>query len=207
MSPDRSRGTYSDDDRLVARLRRSDPRALDEILERYWAPVFRYAMGVVRSYDDAEDIAQDVFLALWEGRQRWHGRSRLRPLVFRIARNHCLAARRRVRVRRTHAEREAETLHPDPATPLQTTQESEFRRAIAAAVDSLPARQGEVFRLSRVHGLSHHEIAEVLGLSPQTVANHLTCALRALRDALSPHLAQHTTRPRLRVSGPPGHAD
>jgi len=65
---------------------------------------------------------------------------------------------------------------------------AELERAIELAVESLPPRRREVFVLSRYHGLNNAQVAEVLGVSPQTVANQLVSALRTLRELLQHRL-------------------
>ena len=77
---------------------------------------------------------------------------------------------------------------PAQGAPDRTLELSELERAAAAAVASLPERRGEVFRLAREQALSYAEIADVMGLSVQTVANHMSLALSDLRAALRPHL-------------------
>jgi RNA polymerase sigma-70 factor (ECF subfamily) len=65
---------------------------------------------------------------------------------------------------------------------------AELKRLAAAAVAGLPPKRREVFRLVREEGLSYKEVAEALGLSPQTVANHMSLALADLRATLRPYL-------------------
>lgn len=172
---------------------------LDLLLEAYWAPAVRYAAQFVGSLDEAEDIAQEAFLTLWERRAEWRGDTRVAPLLFKIVRNRALMALRHARVREKHAERERRSHVADSPSPLELAQASQFQYAIARAVESLPPRQREIFVLSRVQGLSHANIAAVLDLMPQTVANQLTSALRRIREAVSPHLDEHVARPTLEV--------
>src|SRR5207249_10676580 len=75
---------------------------------------------------------------------------------------------------------------PAPATPADELEAADLQEAFEAALDRLPARRREVYRLVRFEGLHYWEAAEVLGLSPQTTANHLTAALQDLRRALAP---------------------
>jgi RNA polymerase sigma-70 factor, ECF subfamily len=191
-----------DDDRgddLVGRLRDGDRSALDEALERYWGPAVRYATRLTGHADDAQDIAQDAFLRLWEGAESWREDSAVGPLVLGIVRNLALRANRRQSIRESHAQtvRRAPRSHgPDPSDDVAAR---ELERAIARAVQRLPRRRQEIFTLSRQEGLSHRQIAAHLGVSPQTVANQLVSALRELRTALRPYLRGSTPKPDLRV--------
>jgi RNA polymerase sigma-70 factor, ECF subfamily len=67
-------------------------------------------------------------------------------------------------------------------------EENELLRYFERAVSHLPPRRQEIFVLARAHGLSHQEIAEVMKISPQTVANQMSAALADLRQALGPLL-------------------
>jgi RNA polymerase sigma-70 factor (ECF subfamily) len=71
-------------------------------------------------------------------------------------------------------------------------QGAELQRLAAAAVARLPERRREVFRLAREEGLSYQEIADILHLSLQTVANHTSLAMADLRTALRPYLSGQT---------------
>jgi RNA polymerase sigma factor (sigma-70 family) len=74
------------------------------------------------------------------------------------------------------------------ATPLDEAGASELAERISAALASLPARRREVIELARFQGLSYREIADVMGISPQTVANQMTQAMHQLRELLGDRL-------------------
>ncbi len=171
---------------LLSRIRRADSGALGILLERHWAPVVRYVLGLLDSRDAAEDVAQETFVRLWERREAWALEGSVRALLFRVARNLSLDELRR----RSAQQRTARAAHRTrlQLTPDETLESLELRSVIGRAVDSLPQRRRDVFILVHHHGLSYRETAEVLDLSPQTVANHLAMALADLRKLLMPHL-------------------
>jgi len=168
---------------LLERTRAGDQAALATILDRYWAPVVRYAASLLDDADAAEDAAQECFVRLWEHREDWKLEGSLRGLLFQIVRNLAFDERRRTqaRARAAHAAPEA----PPPRTPADQAETAELRALLATAVRALPERRREVFLLVRHQGLSHREVAQLLDLSPQTVANHLSLALADLRVALA----------------------
>lgn len=71
-------------------------------------------------------------------------------------------------------------------TPLQDIESEEFRRAVLAALEKLPPRRREAFTLFYLRDLTYCEVAEVMGIQQQSVANHLQAALAELRSALGP---------------------
>ena len=113
----------------------------------------------------------------------------LPSLLYTTTRNLALNEKRRRGIR---ARLSIRVLLPRPAAsldPLFGAESSEAEAAAARAVDALPARRREIFRLARHHGLTHREIAEILEISPQTVANQMTAALEQLRVRLRPYLS------------------
>jgi RNA polymerase sigma-70 factor (ECF subfamily) len=133
-------------------------------------------------------MAQEAFLRVWSRRSGLKEDGSLRSFLYTIVRNLCLDELRR-QDRRTRAQREG----PPPAsprTPYEDVHGAELQRAAAAAVARLPEKRQEVFRLVREEGLSYKEVADVLGLSSQTVANHMSLALADLRASLLPLLSE-----------------
>jgi RNA polymerase sigma-70 factor (ECF subfamily) len=114
-----------------------------------------------------------------------------RALLYTFARNAAIDELRRG-ARRTGLSANFDPPAPQPS-PLAALEESELRGVADAAIASLPPRRREIFRLARTEGLTYKEIAEVLGLSPQTVANQMSRALTALHEALDPIFKDRTS--------------
>lgn len=178
-----------DDAQLMVRVAQGDADALDTLLSRYWEPLLRFCRGYGLSLDDAEDVAQMTFVRVWEHRAGWRLTGSVTSYLYSISRNLTLNWKRR---RATHEERTATLRRREERrrtpTPLEETEAGELRDAVESAIRALSERREEVFRLSRFEGLSYTEISAVLGISPQTVANHMSKALSELRDSLGPLL-------------------
>lgn len=175
------------DERLLARLAQGDEAALESLLEQHWNALIDYAHGLLHSDDGAKDVVQEAFIRLWERRGDWRTGG-ARPILFRIVRNLALDQQRgaSVRVRGAAAIRAAAT--PVAAVAQHSIEEQELSAAIAVALRALSDREREVVVLSRFHGLTRAQIAEVLTLAPQTVSNLLSVALARLWRALAPYL-------------------
>lgn len=179
------------DAELMARIAEDDAGALDTLISRYWEALVRFSYGYASNIDVAEDIAQDTFVRVWQRRADWRESGAVTSYLYSIARNLALNRKRR---QSTHA-RSAETLRRRSKrrrapTPLEEAEAGELLDAVERSIGTLSERRREVFRLSRFEGLSYAEIADVLGISPQTVANHMSTALSQLRELLAPLLEE-----------------
>ncbi len=189
----------SDDRSLMERIHAGDPSALDELLGRYWRPLVAYAQRFLPSQDAAEDVVQETMIRVWRGRADWTPSHRVRAFLYRITRNLALNERDRRRVRQAWASsRRARPAKP-VATPLDVLEQTELRELLDRAVDALPPRRRETFLLARYHGHSYPEIAEIMDVSPQTVANQMSASLNELRETLRPQIDAFLARGRLRA--------
>lgn len=180
---------------LMERLRLGDASAFDELLGLYWQPLVAYGAALLGSVDAGEDVAQEAFIRAWQRRAEWQPRGSVRSYLYRITRNLALNEQRRRTIRKRWLEhRRGDTPRPNP-TPLQILEGDELSAGIERAIEALPERRREVFVLARFHDLSYRQIAEVMEISPQTVANQMSAALSELRQSLA-HWMDEMPRPR-----------
>lgn len=167
----------------MRRLRLGDGDALAELMRGYWTPLVRYAARLMGTAEGAEDVVQETFVVLWKERAEWDGSGSPRALLYGITRRLVLKERRHRSVRERWVERIRRGFRSVP-TPFEATHQSELRDALQAAIDALPPRRREAFVLSRYHDLSLREVAEIMQISPQTVANQVSAAVAELRRSL-----------------------
>jgi RNA polymerase sigma-70 factor (ECF subfamily) len=161
---------------------RGDREAFGELVRRYQAAVRRVARAVTGDPDDAEDAAQDAFLAALD-RLETYDRSRpFGPWLMRIAANAAIDLTRRRAVRKADAldERTAASSR----SPAHHAQDAEIRERLFAALAELPERQRAAVVLFDVEGYAHAEIAKILQVPEGTVRSDVFHARRALRVAL-----------------------
>jgi RNA polymerase sigma-70 factor (ECF subfamily) len=177
------------DEALMERIRAGDASALDALLKRYWDVVVAYARQILGGDPAAAaDTAQQTFIRLWQRREQWTPSGSVAAYVFRITRNAALNERRARRIRIVSSENPRSNLTSAAWTPLQTLEEKELRAGLEAALRLLPERRKEVFMLARFQRLTYDEIAALMGISPQTVANQMSAALADLRRHLAAHI-------------------
>lgn len=182
-SLDRSPLADSADEALLERLARDDTQALEAALGRYWPLVVDYVTRVTGSRDAAEDVAQRAFCQLWDRRAEWSSGGSLRALLCRIARNFAVSEHRRRLADERTAVTFAELTAAAPA-PADGGDGERLRAIIAREVDRLPARRREIVVLRCYHDLTYKEIAGVMDIAEQTVANQLSRGLASLRGSL-----------------------
>lgn len=171
------------DRELLRRLQEDDAAALEEALASYWTPLLEYVLRIVGSVDGAEDVVQEAFIELWSRRMSCH--TSVRAYLYRSARNMALNKRRGREVRSRLAVRVLrDGKEKRPPTPEEVFDGRVLEEAMAEALANLPERRREVFQLVRYHGMSYREVAEVMEISTQTVANQMSAALATLRRAL-----------------------
>ena len=170
---------------LMAAIRGGSESALARLMDLCWPELVRYAARQLGDVDLARDISQEAFIQIWERRRAWRPRGAVRAYLYRIVRNLVIDERRRQGVRRRWATRQ-ELAPPDhPATPAEELDAKILAEVFETAVASLPDRRREVFELVFMRGLSHGEAARVMRISPQTVANQMSAALRTVRKAVA----------------------
>lgn len=171
------------DPELMLHIRDGDTSALETLIDRYWKPLIRYAARLVDSLDAAEDVVQEAFVAVWNQRASWTPVGTPQAFLYGVVRNGALQQRRKRELRDRKAPELARLRQPTP-TPFDVTTHEELDRALQSAIRSLPPRRREAFVLVRFHQLSLGEVAEVMGVSAQTVANHVSMAVAELRRVL-----------------------
>lgn len=170
-------------------IRAADTRAFEAFFRATHSGLTRFADSLVRDSAVAADLVQEAYARLWERRADLDPTRSIKALVYRTVRN---LAYNRARDRRTRADLLAEhaagtplaTGVSDSPLPDAEADAKALDLRLTAWIEALPDRQREALTLSRFDGLSHAEIADVMGVSPRTVNNHLVQALRTLRDRL-----------------------
>lgn len=170
------------DDRLMSRYRRGDVQAFEALYERYERRVYGFCLHYLGDPDRAADAFQNTFRRLVDSRDRYEPRGRFASWLFTLARRSCIDL---LRARPTHEDVElaGEALRSDhPALRSSSPEQevidrSELRRLLAG----LPAGQREALLLSKYHGFSYAEIAEMVGATEAAVKQRVYRALQTLQ--------------------------
>jgi RNA polymerase sigma-70 factor (family 1) len=175
-----------DEKALLARLAAGDADAFATLFNHYQDPLNLFITRFVKLPQLAEDLAQEVFLKIWQQRGKLAGLQSFRAFLFIVARNHTLntlqtASRNQAAIGAITRAALGETR----SSPTDDTVLShEYLDFLRRAVESLPPRSREVFRLCREQQLSYDEVATQLGISRNSVKNHMVHSMKILRAAV-----------------------
>lgn len=174
------------DVQLIDRLKSGDEGALVAIYKKYWQQLYLSAYNILKDKQACEDIIQELFIKLWDNRSTIYISVSLKAYLYASIRYEVY---RQVRSSMLTSD-VFETLFDRLQTPVDY-ENIEYKELIAqvnSAVNALPQKCREVYKLSREEYLSHKQIASRLNISTKTVENHLTKALKQLRTSLGSFL-------------------
>lgn len=172
------------DEELLHRLQADDRPAFHYFYKKYHRRVQDYALKFTQCRENAKDVTQDVFLKLWENRKKLANVSCLEAYLFTICKNKSLTlldrklCEKRVIQNIVYADQDFES----DACRQVATERSE--QLIHVAINQLPPRRRQIFRLCKLEGKSHREAAAELHISPGTIHDHIVKATRAIRKFL-----------------------
>lgn len=176
---------------LVENIRNGDIASFEVFYKRYYKRLLNYALMFVAQSDQAEDIVQESFYSVWNKREIIDPNQSMTGFLFRTVRNGCLNA---IKQKQVHERFVDYALNAEPIDNLFSFDFDDISKddplqlnllnEIKDAVDSLPQKRQIVFRLSKLDGLSHKEIADKMGITVKGVERHITMANESLRKAL-----------------------
>ena len=170
---------------LVVRCQDGDKRAMEALILHYQQWVYNIAYGMLGTREDASDMAQEVFLWLWEHIGQFRFRSRFSTWLYRIVTNRCINVKDQKKRRQTDA-MEIDDSQPwapiDTETPEKSVLRLEQREILQKALTELKDDYRQVLVLREMQDLSYEELAEVIGCSVGRVKSKLHEARKALRE-------------------------
>jgi RNA polymerase sigma-70 factor (ECF subfamily) len=186
-----------EEQRFIAALRRRDPRAFNALVLKFQDRVYGLVLRVLGNPEDAREVAQEVFVSVFEKVDSYRGEAAISTWLFRIALNH---ARNRLKYMARRRERQKDSfddmLVPPSSGPLNAEiarpDQALGRRHVATVVERALAELDEDQRimvvLRDVEGQSYEDIAEITGVQLGTVKSRIHRARTRLKQLLLPHL-------------------
>lgn len=181
--------TYSDaartnPDALITAIRDGNEEAFASFYAGYADSLVHFLAKILRSEEDAKDVAQETFVQLWEGRDNLNPLRNMNSYVFTIARN---AAFKTMRSKKRDMEETLETpsyVEEFAGSADENIISQETILLIEAIIAMMPPQRRKIFEMSRIEGLTYNEIAERLHISSSTVRTHIELAKDEIRSTL-----------------------
>ena len=168
---------------LLNLLKKGDVIAFDNIYEMYSKRLYGFVLRYVKLKEDAEGIVQEVFIKIWETRNKIDIYSSFDSFIFTIAYNTTInLLRKRVNEHKYHDRIKSMQQITGADQIIDEIYIKEINTQLQLLLDKLTPRQKEIFQLSRDEGLTHEEIAKKLNISVNTVKNHLVTTLAFIKS-------------------------
>nr|WP_217440707.1 MULTISPECIES: RNA polymerase sigma factor [unclassified Myxococcus] len=191
-------GPETSDERLMLAFQAGDARAFEALVRRHRTPVFNFILRFVGQRARAEDVLQETWLKVVRSAGEYQAKARFTTWVYTIARNLCVDSARKESYRQAASLESpvsgvdgeegralADALPDSGASPERGAYNARLRPLLERALASLPEEQREVFILREYSGIPFKEIADVTGVSENTVKSRMRYALDGLRRRLA----------------------
>ena len=180
---------------LIEKLKQGDESAFKKIVETWQDMVYNTAIGILQNAEDAEDVAQEVFVQVYESIKGFKAESKLSTWLYRITVSKSLDHLRKKKRKKRFAyiqsifgaNNEMVVEKPDFHHPGVTLDNKERAAVLFGAINQLPPNQKIAFTLNKLEGLSYQEISEVMNTSISSVESLIHRAKNNLRKLLTKH--------------------
>ncbi|MBP3698525.1 MAG: sigma-70 family RNA polymerase sigma factor [Oscillospiraceae bacterium] len=169
---------------LISRARGGDRDAFGELVEQYRDNVYRLAYRMCGNAYDADEAAQEAFVAAWRALPNFRGDAKFSTWLYRLTTNAAIDVMRREKRHQTVGDGEMMDLADDADSPQETVERTEQQEAVQKALATLSEEYREVLLLRYMEELDYAEIADVLQLPSGTVKSRINRAKAALKTAL-----------------------
>lgn len=178
---------------LIARCKDGDISAFDELVRCFQKRVYNFAYGIAGNYDDANDVAQEAFVRVFNSIGTFRGDANFTTWIYRIVTNVYLDERKKAKSHRHTSLDEyidldensvSRQIEDESPLPDEVAENKERNQIVRAAINSLPDYQRIIMTLYHLHDRSYEEIADILHLPIGTVKSRLNRARQALKEIL-----------------------
>jgi len=169
---------------LIEKIRNGSIEAFDILFMKYHQKLYYFSYGFLKSGEDAEDVIQEIFTQLWENRDKLNSQYSFNSYIFTITKNKVLNVIRK----KVYENKYLDTVSAKQVLLDFTTDDQvDFKELLEIsqeAIDALPPKRKQVYKMSRNEGMTYEEIATHLKISKKTVENQMSMALKTLRNYL-----------------------
>jgi RNA polymerase sigma-70 factor (ECF subfamily) len=165
---------------LLRQVACGDEGAFTELYQRYHKPIYNYVLHLIYEPKEAEEILQEIFLAVWRGAYRFREQAQVKTWMYRIAHYQAVSWLRKHRKEVAYDDIQ----EIDSKGPEQISVDTWDRIEVQKALNCLSIKHRAVLELAFIHDMAYKEIAEVVGCPVGTVKSRMSYALKALNSKL-----------------------
>lgn len=174
----------SNDNDLIARIKEGDEVAFELVFYRYKGKLYDFIRRSLPEEEDIESIVQEIFVRIWINRVELDPAQSFNGYIYTIARNEIYGHLRKLMTRKKYQQEILQSLTDSSNSTEKQIEYQELERIISKLIEEMPEKRREIFRESRVEGLSYREISEKLHISENTVDTQIRKALGFLKTKL-----------------------
>lgn len=176
------------EEEVLLRMTQGDESAFSAIYRHYHPSLYIYLLRFCKVPSLAEDLVHDVFLKIWEIRDRINPQLYFSGYLYRIARNHVIKTITKLATDgQMRAQFYQQLAGIDPEQPEEVVRTREYERLFEEALSKLTSQRLKVFRLCRQEGKTYDEAAAILGISRNAVKKHMVLGMRFIEDYVYRH--------------------
>jgi len=166
---------------LLKKASNGDEKAFRQLYQRYKTGIYNYILRLIHDESAAEELLQDVFLAVWQGAGKFRNQSSVKTWIFRIAHFQAVSwLRKNLKVKQIQENENGFEWKTTVPSPEETIIERREMERVLAALDRLSPNHRSVIQLTFVYGFSNREIAEIMKCPVGTVKSRMSFALKYL---------------------------
>jgi RNA polymerase sigma-70 factor (ECF subfamily) len=169
----------------VSLLKEGDAKAFDQLFGHYSKRLYYFALGYLKSKEQAEEVVQDVFYKIWLNRESLKPELSFKAYIFKIAYRIIIELFQKIAQEQAYRHEIITTSLDFDNNLDERTDYHSLLELVDHIVSELPPRQKDIFTKRKKEGLSVKEIAVLLDIAPKTVENHLNEALKTIKSGLS----------------------
>jgi len=169
---------------IVAEVKNGNREAWSHVIKLYYKPLYMFILSMVKETNISEELVQDVFVNFWVKREKITITSSLKAYLYRASRNHTLNYLKRRKFELDYQKGLAQTTKNYQTDTEDRVHYDELERHLYGAIDDLPDKCREIFKMSRFEELTYKEISDALGIPVRTVHYQIGLALKELRTKL-----------------------
>lgn len=172
---------------LLAKVALGEETAFRELFERYKHKIYSFALYLTHSDSIAEEVTQEIFIKIWNHRSQLQEINYFKSWLRVLIRNHTYTILHRIAQERIILKKISVQTDSHASVTEIDVLTREYNRLLDQAIARLPTQQKKVYVMSRKEGMKHDMIADEMGISLNTVKNHMKAALRSIRLYIEDH--------------------